>query len=76
MIEVGAFDADQFDGTFAALTKAGGTVITETYPADVYARLGVAWPRGAAGAAASDRSGKGSQAARQRNAAAIRSWAG
>ncbi len=64
-----------FDGTFAALTRTGGTVLAETYPADVYARLGVAWPRDAAGAAADEGSGKGSQAARQRNAAAIRSWA-
>ncbi|MEO8635806.1 MAG: DUF429 domain-containing protein [Gemmatimonadales bacterium] len=65
-----------FDGTFVALTKSGGTVLTETYPADAYARLGVAWPR-----AAADRegdpdagSGKGSQPARQRNAAALRDW--
>jgi len=64
-----------FDGTFAGLTRTGGTVLVETYPADVYARLGVTWPRDAAGAAADEGSGKGSQAARHRNATAIRSWA-
>ena len=63
-----------FDGTFGALTKSGGTILTETYPADVYDRLGVTWPRGAAGADL-EGSGKGSQPARRRNAAAIRSWA-
>ena len=62
-----------FDGTFAALTKSGGTVLTETYPADVYARLGVTWPRTPAGD--DEGSGKGSQSARRRNAAAITSWA-
>jgi hypothetical protein len=62
-----------FDGTFTMLTRSGGTVLTETYPADAYARLGVNWPRSDAGG--EEGSGKGSQSARRRNAAAIQQWA-
>lgn len=60
-----------FAGAFSSLLRPGRLVIVETYPADVYARIGVDLRRGAS----NGRSGKTWQASRAANAPALATWA-
>lgn len=60
-----------FSGRLDELLGPGRLVVVETYPAEYYHHLNVAWSSGPAGA----KSGKGSQVARIANAASLMTWA-
>jgi hypothetical protein len=60
-----------FSGRVGELLEPGRLVVVETYPAEFYHHLGVAWSPGSAG----EKSGKGSQIARKANAASLIAWA-
>jgi hypothetical protein len=59
-----------FDGSLAELLEPGRTVIAETYPADVYPRIGIDLRLGAQ----RGRSGKRVQSCRAANAPAVEAW--
>jgi hypothetical protein len=61
-----------FDGALGPLLERGGTVLVETYPADVYGRLGVVWRQGRD---AQGKTGKRVREDRQANAPAFARWA-
>lgn len=61
-----------FDGELARLLERGGAVLLETYPADVYRRLGLVWRQAAD---ARGKTGKRVQADRRANAPAFVRWA-
>lgn len=60
-----------FSGPLFTLFGAAHIVAAETYPAECYTHLDIAWPRAGKG----EKSGKRSQAARQANAQALLAWA-
>ncbi len=61
-----------FDGDLARLLGRGGAVLLETYPADVYRRVGLVWRQAAD---ARGRTGKRVQEDRRANAPAFARWA-
>jgi hypothetical protein len=61
-----------FDGELSRLLEHGGAVLLETYPADVYGRLGLVWRQAAD---ARGKTGKRVREDRQANAPAFARWA-